>query len=113
MGHAARGDRQPRWHERLGEDSTDRLGGAEAREGRGGDRLDGGPGADRLRDRRGDADFRGGSGKDRIDARDASARDRRIPDRIACGSGVDTVLADVSDIVLGDCERVARRRAPS
>jgi DNA-binding beta-propeller fold protein YncE len=95
-----------------GEDSKDNLDGAEAREGHGGDRLDGGSGADRLRDRRGDADFRGGSGKDRIDARDASARDRRIPDRITCGSGTDVVFADASDIVLGDCERVTRRPKP-
>jgi hypothetical protein len=90
----------------------DRLNGAEAREGDGGDELDGGPGDDRLVDHRGSATLFGGSGDDRIDARDDSARDRRVPDRISCGTGSDTVLADVNDKVAKDCEHVTRRPAP-
>ena len=58
------------------------------------DRIDGSSGRDRLS---------GGSGADRIDARDG----RR--DRIACGSGRDTVIADRADRIARDCERVRRR----
>ena len=41
--------------------ARDNLDGADAREGHGGDRLDGGPGRDQLRDRRGSATLLGGS----------------------------------------------------
>ncbi len=90
----------------------DRLDGAEAREGEGGDRLDGGPGNDQLTDRRGGATLSGGSGADRIDARDDSARDRRTPDTIHCGSGEDSVRADANDRIADDCEHITRKPPP-
>ena len=60
----------------------------------GNDRLTGGAGADRLS---------GGSGNDRLSARDG----RR--DRVACGRGRDSVVADRVDTVSRDCEAVRRR----
>jgi Ca2+-binding RTX toxin-like protein len=83
-----------------GQSGSDRLDGAS-----GNDRLTGGAGNDRLVDRRGRDRFSGGSGNDRIDARDATLAGRRQADRILCGTGVDTVLADPIDIVARDCER--------
>ena len=59
----------------------------------GNDLLRGGPGRDRLI---------GGPGKDRVLARDGAR------DTIACGSGVDRVLADRLDVVGKDCEIVTR-----
>ena len=67
------------------------------------ERLLGGPGDDRLTGG-GDRDrLLGGAGNDRINA----ARDDHR-DVVSCGSGVDTVVADRSDSVAGDCERVTR-----
>lgn len=57
------------------------------------DHLTGGIGRDVLN---------GGSGSDRIVSRDGHR------DRIACGPGTDTVLADLRDVVSGDCETVVR-----
>jgi Ca2+-binding RTX toxin-like protein len=59
----------------------------------GDDILDGGRGRDIVS---------GGPGKDRILARDG------LRDRIYCGLGADTVVADVLDRVQGDCETVLR-----
>lgn len=59
----------------------------------GNDLLDGGPGRDVLS---------GGPGNDTIHARDGAR------DRIGCGSGRDTVVADRVDVVARDCERVTR-----
>jgi hypothetical protein len=67
----------------------------------GNDHLVGGPGADRLS---------GGGGADLVDARDPTARDRRLVDHITCGAGRDVVRADAGDDVAADCERVQRRR---
>lgn len=83
-----------------GDAGNDRIDG-----GAGNDRLTGGAGNDTLVDRRGRDRFSGGSGKDRIDARDATLAGRRVPDRILCGAGVDTVLADPIDTIARDCER--------
>ena len=77
---------------------NDRITGGAGRDvlkgGAGNDRLKGGTGRDRLS---------GGSGNDRIDARD------RRRERITCGRGRDTVLADRNDRVSRSCERVRRR----
>jgi hypothetical protein len=87
-----------------GQAGNDRLDGST-----GNDNLTGAAGRDVLTDRRGRDRFSGGSGVDRIDARDTTARDRRLADRILCGAGRDVVLADRRDTVARDCERVVRR----
>lgn len=117
-----------------GDAGEDTLGGAEGADlaagGPGGDKLRGGPGADRLDGGAGDdillgdegADILlGGEGRDRLaggrgdDRLDGGAQGDAINarggghDRIRCGPGRDTVLADRSDRVLRDCERVLRR----
>ena len=78
-----------------GDQGNDRLNGSSGNDSisgnSGGDRLTGGSGADRIS---------GGSGNDRVSARDG----RR--DRISCGRGRDTVVADRTDRVARDCERV-------
>lgn len=77
--------------------------------GPGYDVLRGGAGADTLRDGSyGAGVLDGGPGDDVIDA------SPRGMDRVLCGSGIDTVSADVLDIVAPDCETVARSggRAP-
>jgi Ca2+-binding RTX toxin-like protein len=83
-----------------GESGSDRVNG-----GSGNDRLSGGAGRDVIVDRSGTDRFSGGSGNDRIDARDSTAAGRRGVDRILCGAGVDTVLADPRDSITRDCER--------
>ena len=65
--------------------------------GRGNDRVIAGPGGDRL------IGMLGGGGPDVIKARDGQR------DMIKCGPGQDTVLADKSDRVAKDCEKVRRR----
>jgi RTX calcium-binding nonapeptide repeat (4 copies) len=82
-----------------GGSSADRLDG-----GSGNDSLSGGSGNDRIKGSTGRDRISGGSGKDRIDT-----RDRRRGDRVACGSGRDSVVADRRDRVARDCERVRRR----
>ncbi len=61
--------------------------------GAGDDVLDGGLGADRLD---------GGPGNDELRVRDG------IADEVACGDGVDTVLADTLDILDAGCEKPER-----
>jgi len=79
--------------------------------GSGNDRLRGGTGDDRIIGQAGNDSMKGNSGRDslsgnsgndRIDARD------RQSDRIRCGAGRDTVVADRIDRVGSDCERVRR-----
>jgi glucose/arabinose dehydrogenase len=82
----------------VGGAGADRLLGASGR-----DRLDGGAGNDSLNGGRGPDVVAGGKGNDRIDARN------RRRDRIDCGRGRDTVLADRFDR-LRNCERVRRTR---
>ena len=60
----------------------------------GSDRMDGNSGADRIT---------GNSGNDRITSLDNSR------DRVDCGTGSDSVLADRRDVVSRSCERVRRR----
>ena len=56
----------------------------------GDDRLTGGAGGDQLD---------GGRGDDTLDSRDG------VLDSVVCGPGLDSVIADRSDAVAGDCER--------
>lgn len=51
--------------------------------------------------------FEGANGRDLIKAVDGA---RRVRDRIECGRGRDRVIADRTDEVDRDCERVKRRR---
>ncbi len=76
----------------------------------GGDRIDGEAGNDHLIGGLGRDRLRGGGGADLIDARDTTARDRRLVDVVTCGAGRDIVRADARDDVAADCERVQRRR---
>ncbi len=69
------------------------------RSGTGRDALDGGPGADRLFPGGGSDTVRGGRDADVIEARDG------VVDLVDCGSGVDTVVADRADLLVG-CETV-------
>ena len=82
-----------------GGSSNDRVSG-----GSGNDRISGSSGNDRLTGGSGGDRISGNSGSDRINARDG----RR--DTVNCGSGRDTVVADRSDRVSRNCERVVRRR---
>ena len=71
----------------------------------GNDSIKGNSGNDRITGSTGRDRISAGSGKDRVNARDG-----RAGDRIACGIGRDSVLADPGDRVSRDCERVTRRR---
>jgi len=71
--------------------------------GAGNDRLLGGGGNDFLSGGPGHDVIAGGAGNDRI------AAEYDVRDRVACGSGVDTVMADLVDVVAADCELVSRR----
>ena len=83
-----------------GDQGNDRLGGNS-----GNDSIKGNSGNDRITGSSGRDRLSGGAGKDRI-----GARDGRGGDRIACGLGRDSVIADRGDRVARDCERVSRRR---
>lgn len=90
-----------------GRDGDDRLQGQIGADrllgGPGDDHLIGGPGADLLVGGPGRDLLVGGPGDDRVLAHDGDA------DRIRCGAGQDTVVADRLDRVAGDCERVVTR----
>jgi hypothetical protein len=77
----------------LGSGSSDTLSGS-----REGDAIDGGDGDDVIRGGGGEDCLSGEQGDDIIDARDGGA------DKVECGPGIDTVLADPQDVV-SDCER--------
>jgi hypothetical protein len=81
-----------------------------------GDVLDGGAGDDRVGGGWAADVLIGGDGQDAIDAtvpnRDADA-DRAAPDRVTCGSGIDTVTADAVDDVAADCEHVTLIAGPA
>jgi Ca2+-binding RTX toxin-like protein len=90
--------------------------------GPGDDSLDGGTGADTLSGGDGDDGLVGGAGNDRInggrgenlvragDGNDSViVVDGRGGDVVSCGRGRDTVVADRSDVVSKDCEKVRRR----
>jgi Ca2+-binding RTX toxin-like protein len=70
----------------------------------GNDVLKGNSGKDRIVGGTGRDVVSGGSGSDRIDVRDGKR------DRVNCGRGRDTVIADPKDRVSDNCERVVRRR---
>lgn len=72
--------------------------------GSGDDVVDGGAGSDTIYGGNGHDVLRGGPGNDVLRAHD------RTRDRIACGRGMDSVLADRVDLVARDCERVTRLR---
>jgi Ca2+-binding RTX toxin-like protein len=65
--------------------------------------LLGGEGLDVIRGLRGPDLLAGQDGDDTIYSRDDSV------DTVGCGAGVDTVLADASDVVASNCETVRRR----
>jgi hypothetical protein len=86
---------------------NDRLDGGAAGDallgGDGRDVLLGGDGPDRLAGGRGDDRIDAGAGNDAINVRGGGR------DRVRCGAGVDTVLADRRDRILPGCERLLRR----
>jgi hypothetical protein len=96
----------------VGGDSADTVDGGAGADtltgGFGNDTITGGPGRDTIDgDRSGrcnemHCDIDPGSAADTIDARDGEV------DTIACGPGVDRVLADTGDVVASDCETVER-----
>jgi hypothetical protein len=66
---------------------------------------------DTIRGALGGDRIRPGAGRDKVNARAGSdlIRARRgARDRIRCGAGTDTVIADRRDVILGGCERVRR-----
>lgn len=69
----------------------------------GNDRLLGGVGVDRLVGGKGKDRVSAGAGADVVRVRDG------VRDVVKCGAGKDLVLADKSDRVAGDCERVRRK----
>ncbi len=92
-----------------GGSSNDRISGD-----RGNDRINGNSGNDVLKGNSGKDRIVGGtgrdvvsagSGSDRVDVRDGKR------DRVNCGRGRDTVIADPKDRVSDNCERVVRKRA--
>jgi len=72
--------------------------------GAGDDTINGGAGNDTIAGGLGADTIDGGAGNDKIDA-----FDRAQTDIITCGPGYDSVIADTSDTVASDCERVRRR----
>lgn len=86
-----------------GGDRVDGRGGSDVIKGLGGvDCLVGGAGNDRLVPGAGGDRAGGGPGRDTVRARDGAR------DRITCGGGRDTVVADRKDTVAKDCEVVRR-----
>ena len=84
-----------------GDQGSDRINGNSSN-----DVLKGNSGNDRIKGSTGRDRISGGGGSDRLDARDG-----RGGDRVACGIGRDSVIADRGDRVGRDCERVIRRAA--
>ena len=98
LGDSLRGDAGANFFH--GADGADTLAG-----GAGDDYLYGEAGDDRLTGGAGNDQLDGGRGDDALDSRDGD------PDSAVCGPGLDSVVADPSDAVAGDCER--REIAPS
>jgi len=77
-----------------GDDTIKGLGGDDVLQGGGGDdTINGGPGDDVLG---------GGRGSDKLNAHDATT----YQDKLRCGRGGDSAVADVADVVRGSCESV-------
>ncbi|MDQ4049130.1 MAG: FG-GAP-like repeat-containing protein [Actinomycetota bacterium] len=108
-----------------GERGRDRINGGSSNDvisaGSSGDRVAGDQGGDRINGNSGNDSLSGNSGKDRITGSTGSdrisggsggdriaARDGRR-DRVNCGTGRDSVVADSIDVVSRNCERVSRR----
>ncbi len=107
-GAAADGLQGAKGNDRLkGKDGNDALDADRGRDrlagGKDRDRLDGGGGPDVLIGGPGKDRHEGGPGSDTIKARDGER------DKVSCGSGRDTAIADKKDRVDRDCERVRRR----
>jgi Ca2+-binding RTX toxin-like protein len=86
------------------------LGGVGADQLKGGpanDVLDGGDGGDRIIGGGGNDLVFARAGNDRINVRDSKQ------DTVSCGSGTDTVKADLKDRVNSDCEQVQRPTPPA
>jgi Ca2+-binding RTX toxin-like protein len=91
-----------------GQGGSDRIVGGKGKDrirgGPGRDTLIGGPGRDRIRGGGGADVIRGGGGNDRIH----TAGDKKS-DKVRCGKGKDTVVADRKDKIAKSCERVELR----
>jgi Ca2+-binding RTX toxin-like protein len=105
----------------FGNDRLHGVGGRDAISGSSGrDRINGGPGSDRISGGSSADQIAGDAGNDRIDGNSGTDRisgnsgNDRITsrdnsrDRVNCGSGRDSVLADRKDIVSRNCEQVRR-----
>ncbi len=90
-----------------GSRGRDRINGGSANDrisgGSSGDRIAGDAGHDRINGNSGSDSISGNSGNDRIASRDGAR------DRVNCGLGRDSVVADRKDRVSRNCERVRRR----
>ena len=89
-----------------GGDGSDRLSGRA-----GNDRLTGGDGSDRLSGNAGNDRLTGGGGRNRYfggAGRDTINSANFVPEKVSCGSGRDSVIADRMDRLSG-CEKVRRR----
>jgi hypothetical protein len=76
------------------------------------DRLDGRGGDDCVKGGKGADELLGGKGKDRVNGGKGGDRivvDDGVEDRVKCGAGRDTVLADRKDAVAANCERIKLR----
>lgn len=82
--------------------------------GEGNDFVSGGGGGDILTSESGRDLLEGGAGDDSFNSTSGSSGDNpNSKDRIFCGPGFDTVVADKADIVADDCEDVAFARDAS
>jgi hypothetical protein len=98
-----------------GGNGSDRLEGANGADtltgGKGDDSLEGGKGSDVLNGEAGNDSITGGAGTDSVEAGDGDdsidVRDGKA-DRVNCGSGSDSVVADAADVVASDCETVSK-----
>jgi Ca2+-binding RTX toxin-like protein len=107
-----------------GERGRDRINGGSSNDvisaGSSGDRVAGDQGGDRINGNSGNDTLRGNSGHDRITGSTGAdrisggggndrinSRDGRR-DRVNCGRGRDTVIADRVDVITGGCERARR-----
>jgi hypothetical protein len=81
-----------------GEDQSDGLLG-----GNGDDELSGGAGSDALDGGRGADVLRGGAGIDTVNSREPSPP--AVRDTLTCGTGLDSVVADLQDRIFANCEQ--------
>ena len=81
----------------LGNEGDDFLNGD-----RGSDTINGGPGNDRIFGGLDPDNVAGDDGDDRINVVDGTV------DTVDCGAGIDTVFADVVDVIAASCESVRR-----